>query len=74
MGNEVVGSYQPALVVLSYLVAVAASFSALDLTRRFHELRRDARTLLGADDFVRKPLEPTSFGVRVQAVLLRAGG
>lgn len=29
---------------------------------------------LGADDFIRKPLEPTTFSMRVQAVLRRARG
>ena len=29
---------------------------------------------LGADEFIRKPLEPTTFGMRVQAVLRRARG
>lgn len=29
---------------------------------------------LGADDFIRKPLDPPSFGLRVQAVLRRAKG
>lgn len=45
MENEVIGSYQPMLVALSYLVAVAASLSALDLTGRLHKLGREARAL-----------------------------
>ena len=43
--SEVVGSYHPLLVALSYIVAFGACFSALDLTGRVHSLKQDARTL-----------------------------
>ena len=44
MENEVIGSYSPILIALSYLVAGGASFSALDLAGRIHSLKRDSRT------------------------------